>query len=95
MVWASNEVSGSGRVRAYFFEFGPELVGLFTTLAQTAFPITVSTIRTVVLNLFSLVYPLPNENCVIYPHLISSRQIYGSLTVISKKRKAFSSGFLR
>ena len=32
MIWVSDQFSGSGRVRAYIFGFGPELVGPFTTL---------------------------------------------------------------
>ena len=32
MIWVSNQFSGSGRIRAYIFGFGPELVGPFATL---------------------------------------------------------------
>ena len=42
--------------------------------------------RSGVLNLFCLVYPLPNKKNEIYPHFVGGPQISSSFAVISKKR---------
>ena len=36
---------------------------------------------------FSIFYVLPNENSLIYPHLLGGPQLFASFTVISKKKK--------